>query len=108
MPDEEQRQTIIDGYTDDRHFGEIYTILKEGREVPAKLQHHIRHFKLQDGLLYFAITVGLDDTTMRICIPKGDVRIVYLENAHESSTAGHFGLYRTYLALARRAYWPRM
>lgn len=95
-------QLLIDGYSSDADFGEIYDILVNQKVIPPTLNHHITHFSVKDDkLLYF------DD--YRICVPHvASIKEKILYLCHDLPTGGHFGKEKTYLAVAKSFYWKNM
>jgi transposase InsO family protein len=66
--------------------------------VPSSL---LQHYSLSsDGMLMY------DET--RLCIPRGPIRSQVLHDHHDTPISGHQGIERTYDALHRLFYWPRM
>lgn len=98
--------------SDDKYFGEIFETLQQSDSpvsIPKHLRHHIRHYRLIDGLLYFTTTVGADNLRWRLCVPDyAPLRKILMQQAHEPPTAGHFGPYKSYFLIAQQYYWPRM
>ena len=98
---------IAAGYMRDEDFKEIYSILKEKEPVPKHINHHIKHFKLDDNVLYYKSVV--DDEFIRVCVPNtGSLRTDLIRQCHDELTSGHFGSLKTYELLARSFYWPKM
>jgi hypothetical protein len=90
------RQRLIDSYPDDSRLGPIYKSCLEG-SPPAR-------YSLSEGLL---CVVRRGDTL--VCIPqKSDIRLSLLHDAHDSAIAGHLGFDKTYDAIRRSVYWPRI
>lgn len=101
------KQKLIDGYEQDKEFGEIFHVLKENLPIPSKLNNHIKHFKYEDGILYYKTI--LDDDFIRIAVPNiGSIRKDLIRKCHDEITSGHFGTFKTYELLARSFYWNRM
>ncbi|KAA8899042.1 hypothetical protein TRICI_006410 [Trichomonascus ciferrii] len=98
-------------YPTDTFFSLVYNTLKEGKEgsdIPKEIRQYISKYTLDDGILYFKITTGLDDEHPRICIPEGPIRNALIKEKHDPPASGHFGTYKTYLLLAKQFYWPNM
>ena len=70
-------------------------------------------YTIKDGRLYRHIlhTLDFNDTDpgeqWRVCIPRGEQANI-LKEAHDELTAGHLGLAKTLVHLARQYYWPGM
>ena len=90
------RQRLVDSYQHDPRLGPIYESCLQG-SCPAQ-------FSLIDDLL----CITRNGTTL-VCIPrKSDIRLSLLHDAHDSAIAGHLGFEKTYDALRRSVYWPRI
>ena len=66
----------------------------------------VKRYTLVDDLLYYN-----DERGPRLCIPKTDkmhYRQLLLHEMHDSLYGGHFGITKTYAALAENFYWPGM
>ncbi|GMF43949.1 unnamed protein product [Phytophthora fragariaefolia] len=75
-------------------------------EVPRQLRANLRHFVIEDGLLYYQPNA---DLPRRLCVPDDvDLRNAILFEHHDSATSGHSGYLKTLMALQERFYWPRM
>ncbi|GMF46627.1 unnamed protein product [Phytophthora fragariaefolia] len=75
-------------------------------EVPRQLRANLRHFFIEDGLLYYQSNA---DLARRLCVPADvDLRNAILFEHHDSATSGHLGYLKTLMALQERFYWPRM
>ena len=95
-------------YMDDVELATIYKCLAHGKKPPKSLRHHIKHFFLEDGLLYYSTTVGLDHAFKRLCYPAGPARQNLILLFHDPPGAGHYGDYKTYYHLAEKFYWKKM
>lgn len=90
------RQRLIDGYQEDARLAFIYQSCLGGKS-PAS-------YFLHNGLLY----VKRHGDSL-LCIPKSsDLRFLLLHDVHDAAIAGHLGFDKTYAALRRFAFWPRM
>lgn len=87
----------------DDYFGPIVAVLKGEESMKRKMTEE--RFALEDGLLYFNVGVGLDDTNTRLCVPNNESRSQLISEAHGSA---HEGTYKAYLRLASDYYWPHM
>ena len=66
--------------------------------LSAKLEKW-KHFLIQDG--YLLLHKG------RICVPKDDdIRCQILYECHDSPSAGHDGIRKTYALVRKQFYWP--
>lgn len=106
-PNERLKAEIIESYSQDVHFGQLYDILKNSKEIPKTIHHYIKHFRLQDGLLYYSTIIG-DDYNRIVVPPHSDVIRKLMRTAHEIPAAGHFGFLKTYERLNKLFYWPHM
>ncbi|TIB19641.1 hypothetical protein E3P88_04142 [Wallemia ichthyophaga] len=103
---EQEKTSFKEGYKNDRHFKDIFKTLTEGKEPPEELAHQYKHYALTDGLLTYAILPHEPDEH-RLCVPasrKSDV----IYDHHDALVGGHLGYIRTYEAIRRQYYWPRM
>jgi hypothetical protein len=101
------KEKLIEGYRHDEEFKEIYDILSKGEEVPQKMANHIKHFNIEDNLLYYKAVS--DEEFIRVCVPNvGTVRKDLIRQCHDEVTSGHFGSFKTYELLARSFYWNKM
>lgn len=87
-------------YPDDPDFGDVFLVLSNpDRPVPPALKTRLRHFSLKNQLLYFQ--------DGRVCVPRvSSLRYKILHDSHDA--AGHFGADKTYLAVHRNFFWPRL
>jgi RNase H-like domain found in reverse transcriptase/Reverse transcriptase (RNA-dependent DNA polymerase)/Integrase zinc binding domain/Chromo (CHRromatin Organisation MOdifier) domain/Retroviral aspartyl protease len=94
--DQGLRQRLIDSYEQDSQLGPIYESCLQGSCPPR--------YSLVDNLL----CITRNDTTL-VCIPrKSDIRLSLLHDAHDAAIAGHLGFEKTYDAVRRSVYWPRI
>ena len=85
-------------YDTDKRVFDIVRSIQDGVEVPK----HI----FVDGRLFYKTQ---EDDEPRLVIPDDEDlknRVIY-EN-HDVLSAGHPGYYKTYLAVQKKYYWPRM
>ena len=87
----------------DKELKERSVIRDKGK---SKLQESL--FIIPVNQLLYSITVGMDQTQDRLCVPKGEIRTTLILKFHNPPSEGHFGAYRTYYALANGYYWPKM
>ena len=95
------RKQVLDALAIDPEFKPIRDTLQGlpvDKTVPSSL---MKHYSLDsNGLMMY------DGT--RLCIPHGSLRMQILHDHHDTPVAGHQGIERTYEALHRLFYWPRM
>ena len=92
----EFKQRLIDGYKDDPCLAPIYERCLQ--EDPPSL------YSVHDKLLYVRRHGDL-----LLCIPKSsELRQLVLHDVHDATIAGHLGFDKTYAALRRLVFWPRM
>lgn len=94
-------------YLKDDYFKNIYRKLVNKEKIDEKEEHLFKHYKIKADILIYSTIVG-DEEEERICIPKGEIRRKLLFDYHNSRIAGHMGFIRTYDALHRYFYWPKM
>ncbi|GME81257.1 unnamed protein product [Ambrosiozyma monospora] len=63
----ELKDKLTSGLATDPVFGCVYRVLAQEEECPQEIKHYIKHFKLDDGLLYYAAIIG--DDFIRVCVP---------------------------------------
>lgn len=104
---EELKDKIISGYKTDEEVNEIYDVLQKKKEIPVDLDNHIKHFKVEDKLLYYKAVE--DEDFIRVCVPNiGDLRRDLIGQCHDNIVSGHFGIFKTYELVARSFYWGKM
>ncbi|CEP10414.1 hypothetical protein, partial, partial [Parasitella parasitica] len=87
-------QTIKMHLLTDKTFGPMIKAFEKSKSKKENNDYH-----LQDGLLFYK--------NKSICIPDNeDIKKIILEQFHDSPTAGHFGITKTYERVAREYYWP--
>ncbi|OUT23554.1 hypothetical protein CAS74_001876 [Pichia kudriavzevii] len=109
-PDEENEvmiERIIQSYEEDNEIKEIYDILKENLSIPKSIHNHIKHYSIEDNLLYFSVVKGGNDRRI-VVSPKSKLVQEIIGNAHDGNSAGHFGYFKTYMRLHPMFYWPNM
>ena len=85
-------------YENDYHVQEVLRKINEGRELP-------RYF-INEDILYYQ-TKG--DEMPRLVIPDDeDLKNRVIFENHDVVTAGHPGIYKTYLGIQKKYYWPKM
>ena len=93
---------IIQAYREDSYFREIFKKLKGENIADAKVIARTKYYELRDELIY------LKDGN-RLAVPQNKSLITtLLQEHHDSKTAGHFGVDKTYELLSRHFYWPKM
>ncbi|OUT23747.1 hypothetical protein CAS74_000116 [Pichia kudriavzevii] len=100
-------ERIIKSYDEDNETKEIYDILKENLPVPKSIHNHIKHYSIEDNLLYFSVVKGGNDRRI-VVSPKSKLVQEIIGNAHDGNSAGHFGYFKTYMRLHPMFYWPNM
>lgn len=86
-------QKIIQALPQDTYFGSIIKNIHQDPTSEPK-------FSLNKQILFYQ---GL------ICIPNlDDIKRTILEECHDSLSAGHFGIAKTYDMVSRNYYWPSM
>jgi hypothetical protein len=92
---------IRDQYPNDPDFGEIFEHLTANQAPPGTLRGKLSKYHIIDGILYF-----LDN---RVCVPVDKrLREDLIHAHHDAPIAGHLGVDKTYLALQRQFFWPRL
>lgn len=90
--------TWKEDYTRDEHFSQVLESFQKGTDEFA--QYHYS----DNGLIYFEDALGHD----RLCVPKGQRKLL-MEEVHKTvSETAHAGYHKTYNKLAVNYYWPRM
>ena len=90
------RDQLVQDYNDDPRLGSIYKDCLDGKIANG--------YSFQNNLLYFTRRGA---TTL--AIPRhSSTRLTLLHDAHDSTTAGHFGFQKTYDNLRRFVYWPNI
>lgn len=96
-------ERIKDGYTSDPHFSVLVEALSVDEKPPKEVASIIHRYKLKDGLLFYL------DEHERLCVPQdSDLIKLILSELHDSKTAGHQGVARTFDLVRRAFYWPRL
>lgn len=106
-PNQELLERIIKSYDEDNEIKEIYDILKENLPIPKSIHNHIKHYSIEDNLLYFSVVKGGNDRRI-VVSPKSKLVQEIIGNAHDGNSAGHFGYFKTYMRLHPMFYWPNM
>ncbi|KGK36179.1 hypothetical protein JL09_g4670 [Pichia kudriavzevii] len=106
-PNQELLEWIIKSYDEDNEIKEIYDILKENLPIPKSIHNHIKHYSIEDNLLYFSVVKGGNDRRI-VVSPKSKLVQEIIGNAHDGNSAGHFGYFKTYMRLHPMFYWPNM
>jgi hypothetical protein len=71
------------------------------KEVRQNIQNGAKsHFHLQNGLLWYK--------QIRLYVPEGRVRELFLKECHDEPLAGHGGAKRTTTFLKKSYYWPNL
>jgi hypothetical protein len=100
--DDEFMRAIVNGYTRDRFFDKVRRFLR-GEEVNIpNPRSKAKQFRMDSqGIIY---EVRRDEP--RVCLPKGETRVRILQEMHDASTAGHFGIENTIARIQRQYWWP--
>lgn len=107
VPNLQFKAAITEAYKHDPLYSEIFDILKHKKTVPISMKHHIKHYKLQNNLLYYTTLLGKPN--YRVLIPRyKDMINKVIAKAHSAKDAGHFGYWKTYLNLSDLFYWKNM
>ncbi|TIA84742.1 hypothetical protein E3P99_04121 [Wallemia hederae] len=99
------KETIKQELRDDNHFSEIYNKLVQNQEINQEEESTMRHYRVEDGLLLFAVQPGEEE---RLVIPRGEIRKNILYDYHNPVVSGHLGYHRTYALIHRHFYWPNI
>jgi len=90
------RDQLAHDYNNDARLGPIYRDCLEGMIANG--------YSFQNNFLYLT---RRGSTTL--AIPRhSSIRLTLLLDAHDSTTAGHFGFQKTYDNLSRFVYWPHL
>src|SRR5437588_4664713 len=92
---------VKEAYKLDAGTQELIQVLeKSSDKIPPELQKKAQQFTLQNGTLYFKD---------RIYVPTDPkLRLKLLQEYHDTPIAGYLRVEKTYEALSRNFYWPRM
>lgn len=90
------------GYYQDKYFSFIFETLKNPEKSDAKQQARASHYELRDNKLYLK-------EGQRLAIPKDkELRTRLLYEYHDIPITGHLGIDKTYEAIRRDYFWPKM
>jgi len=89
-------------YLKDKYFASIYKTLKNSDQSDKKQQACARHYELKDNKLYLK-----EDQCLAISMNK-ELRTKLLKEYHDIKIAGHLGIDKTYEAIRRDYFWPKM
>lgn len=85
-----------DLYEEDEDFSSAYKVYKE-------FENHFHgecvDYTLQNGLLFKG---------NQLCVPRGSMRENLIQEKHNGSLSGHFGINKTLDLVQRYYYWPRL
>src|SRR4051812_28617153 len=92
---------VKEAYKSDTGAQELIQALEDPSvRITPELQKKAQQFTLQDSALYFK---------ERIYVPTDPkLRLKLLQEHHDTPIAGHLRVDKTYEALSRNYYWPRM
>ncbi|KGK36301.1 hypothetical protein JL09_g4549 [Pichia kudriavzevii] len=85
-PNQELLERIIQSYDEDKEIKEIYDILKENLPIPKSIHNHIKHYSIEDNLLYFSVVKGGNDRRI-VVSPKSKLVQEIIGNAHDGNSA---------------------
>ena len=103
-------------YTDSKDFGEIWSVLDTKKAVNINAHPIIRYFEVRDERLYYKLSNG----DRALCVPEGHfinskgiqgkipLREALVRECHDSPYMGHRGINKTYLAIRKLFYWPKL
>ena len=93
---------LREAYTKDAYFNDIFNVLSKPEDATDKQRAKAKHFELAEQRLYLK-------EGQRLCVPKDKtLRTTILQEAHDSQTAGHFSIDKTYENVTKDFYWPKM
>ena len=102
--DAEILRKIKAGYAKDSYFSPAFRALVLKEKGDPKFKSRVDRMFATDGLIYVKSASGT-----RLCIPNdGEVRKVLVSELHDATTAGHFGIEKTYSALSSKFFWCHM
>ena len=90
-------QLLKTSISTDSYFSDKVQLFQESENSQVHLE--LLDYTLKDGLLYYK---------GRICIPRGPLRVSIITDNHDSNISGHLGFDKTYEAISRYCFWPRM
>ena len=111
----DERLNYLD-YTHSKQFSAIYLILTGNKTVNLDATPSVRHYEIISNDLYY----HLNDGNTALCVPEGHftkskglrtrvpLREALLRECHDSPYMGHRGTNKTYLAMRKLFYWPKM
>ncbi|KAE9217286.1 hypothetical protein PF004_g14191 [Phytophthora fragariae] len=105
------RQQIADAYEEDAFYAAIIRYLRNPRaDTLAKLTRPTRDAITRCDLDGDLLTYAIDTfDTPRVVIPAdGDLRARLVHEYHDAPAGGHLGREKTFAALSRDFFWPRM
>lgn len=91
---------ISDGYADDP---ELFHVIKRLKNSSRDVFHDRYVWDDEKQRLYL-----VESSPVRLCVPRGPVRLQLLEENHDCPFSGHPGRDRTLWNLSRHFYWPHM
>ena len=103
-------------YTHSKQFSTIYLILTGNKTVNLDATPSVRHYEIISNDLYY----HLNDGNTALCVPEGHftkskglrtrvpLREALIRECHDSPYMGHRGTNKTYLAMRKLFYWPKM
>ena len=103
-------------YSHSKQFSTIYLILTGNKTVNLDATPSVRHYEIISNDLYY----HLNDGNTALCVPEGHftkskglqtrvpLREALIRECHDSPYMGHRGTNKTYLAMRKLFYWPKM
>ena len=103
-------------HTDSKDFGKIWSIFDTTKAVNINTHPIIRYFEKLDKRLYYKLSNG----DRALCVPEGHfinskgiqgkipLREALVRECHDSPYMGHRGINKTYLAMKKLFYWPKL
>jgi len=89
-------------YQKDNYFSPIWNVLNNQETCNPKQQTYIKYFELKDGKIYLK-------EGQRLAVPANkQIRSQLLQEHHDAKIAGHVGIDKTYAAISRNYYWPKL
>jgi RNase H-like domain found in reverse transcriptase/Reverse transcriptase (RNA-dependent DNA polymerase)/Integrase zinc binding domain len=95
-------EELIPLYQGDPYFSPILDTLQNPEAASEKQHAKAKHFELKENRIYLK-------EGDRLAIPKDKgLRTQLLQEHHDIDISGHLGIDKTYEAIRRNFYWPRM
>ncbi|KAL1925479.1 uncharacterized protein VTP21DRAFT_362 [Calcarisporiella thermophila] len=95
---------IRDGYDNDQKLKPLYEFLRNQSKPPKEWRYMVSKHVITNGLVY-----RKEENGNRPVIPNdNEIRLQLLQEAHDTPTAGHQGVERTYELIRRHYHWKKM